>query len=443
MDSAAREALAGKIIALSTADETEVIVSDEASGLTRFTRNSIHQNLAEQDTAVRIRAVVGSRCGVTQTNDLSDRALEKALARAIEMAHLAPEDPSAEHLAKNAAPPAPAGAYAQQTAAATPADRAGMVRAIFDRAERDGLWAAGYVTTGRGGVTVANSRGTLSSFDETTAKLNIKQNGPDSTGYAESVANDVAALDAANAASVAAEKAVGSRSPTSVDPGEWTVIIEPAAFGELIAYLSEHFSAQSLDEGSSFLSEGFDRKVAADGVTISDDVGHPLAPAMPFDFEGTPTQRVVLIERGVAKNVVTDSLYARKLGRPNTGHALPAPNAYGPQAMHLVIEPGSKSTAELIANTKRGLLISRFWYIRTVDQRKAIVTGMTRDGTFLIEDGRVTRGVHNLRFNQSILGALEHVEFSNEQARTEGFGFSIVTPTAKIERFHFSSTTAF
>jgi predicted Zn-dependent protease len=164
---------------------------------------------------------------------------------------------------------------------------------------------------------------------------------------------------------------------------------------------------------------------------------------MPFDYEGQPTQRLRLIENGVAKNVVTDSYWANKLQRSNTGHALPAPNAYGPQASHLVVSPGTKPVAELIAETKRGLLISRFWYIRTVDQKKAIVTGMTRDGTFLVEDGKVTCGVRNMRFNQSILEALRRCEFANALRRTSGYSYSLVVPAAKIEGFTFSSGTEF
>jgi predicted Zn-dependent protease len=221
------------------------------------------------------------------------------------------------------------------------------------------------------------------------------------------------------------------------------VILEPAAFGELLVYLADHFSAQSFDEGSSFCSDGLDRTYFAESFSLSDDYSHPLNPGMPFDFEGQPTTRLSLVENGVVRNVVTDSYYARKLGRPNTGHALPAPNAAGPQPRNLVIAAGNKSAGELIAQTKRGLLVTRFWYIRTVDQKKAVVTGMTRDGTFLIEDGKIGRGVRNLRFNQSILECLRHCEFSSDQKRTGSYHYALVAPTVKIENFHFTSTTEF
>jgi PmbA protein len=191
------------------------------------------------------------------------------------------------------------------------------------------------------------------------------------------------------------------------------------------------------------LRGGLNKPYFAENVSIVDDYAHPLAIGMPFDFEGTPKTRVPLVEAGVARNVVTDAYWARKLNIPNTGHALVAPSPVGPQPANVVVMPGSKTTAQLIAETKRGLLVSRFWYIRTVDQRKAIITGMTRDGTFLIEDGKLVRGVRNMRFNQSILEALRAVEFSCELARTGSYDFGMVVPTAKISNFRFSSGTEF
>jgi len=268
-------------------------------------------------------------------------------------------------------------------------------------------------------------------------------NAPDSTGYGQAYSPDATTLNARSVAETAAGKAKNSAKPQGVEPGEWTVIMEPAAFGEFFTYLAQHFSAQAVDEGSSFLSDGLDKQYFGEHLTVRDDYADPLAPSMPFDFEGQPKKRLTLIEAGVAKTFVTDSYWAKKLNRENTGHALPAPNAYGPQAIDLVVAPGTKSVEQLISETKRGLLISRFWYIRTVDQKKAIVTGMTRDGTFLIENGKVAGGVRNMRFNQSIIAALGKCEFSNAPQRTGDYWFSVVVPAAKIEGFTFSSGTQF
>jgi predicted Zn-dependent protease len=443
MGSTLREKLAARTLALSAADETEAIVTDETSGLTRFTHNAIHQNVAQSDTVVRVRAIVDGRTGVAVSNDLSEAGLRSVSARAAEIARLAPRSDDFAGLARYPTQTAPPGSFHAATAEAGPELRAAVAQEIFRNGEPGGLWAAGYVTTGHSGVTIANSAGTLASYDSSYCGLNVKQNSADSSGYAETYSTDVADLDGALAGSVAAEKARASRAPSAVDPGEWTVILEPAAFGELLSYLLPHFSAQAFDERSSFLADGLERAYAGENVTLADDFANPRNPGQPFDYEGAPKRRVVLLERGIAKEIVTDATWARKLGRENTGHALPEPNAWGPRVLNAVLDGGTKPAAELIAQTKRGLLVSRFWYIRSVDQRKTIVTGMTRDGTFLIEDGKLACGVRNLRFNQSILEALRNAEFSREQARTGGYAYSLVVPTAKIEGFRFSSVTAF
>ena len=444
MDSALRETLAARALEFSAADETEAIVTGETSALTRFTHNAIHQNVAHSDTTVRLRAIVGGRTGVAVTNDTSEAGLRAVTERATEIARLAPRNEAFAGLAKYAPPAAPpAGSFHAETASAGPELRAEIAREIFRSGEADGLWAAGYVTTGNSGVTIANSAGTLASYDSTYCGLNVKQNAADSSGYAEAYSSDIAVLDGAFAGARAAEKARASRAPVAVDPGEWTVILEPAAFGELLSYLLPNFSAQAFDEGSSFLAEGLGRAYAGENVTLADDFAEPLSPGQPFDYEGAPKHRVVLLDRGIARDIVTDATWARKLGRSNSGHALPEPNAAGPRVLNGVLDGGSRSTAELIANTKRGLLVTRFWYIRNVDYRKTIVTGMTRDGTFLIEEGKIAGGVRNLRFNQSILEALCRAEFSRERVRTGGYSYSLVIPTAKIEGFRFTSVTAF
>ncbi len=390
-----------------------------------------------------MRAIVDGRTGVAASNDLGDASVDALLERAREMASFAPRDPLVPALPSGGPTGAPAGCYVDATAKADPSERARVCDAIISRAELVHYWCSGYVSSASNGTTIANSSGALASFDGTDAQVNVKATAPDSTGFAEHYTTDIRELDGDAAGARAVELARLSAHPRSVKPGPWTVILEPPALGELLAYLVSHFSAQSYSDGSSFCSDGLDRTYFDERVTIGDDYAHPLAPAMPFDYEGQPKLRVPLVEAGVVRDIVTDSYYAKKLDRPNTGHALPAPNAYGPQPLNIVIPAGSKSTQELIASTQRGLLISRFWYIRVVDQKRAIVTGMTRDGTFLIEDGKIAGGVRNLRFNQSIVEALGSVEFSSEQKRTGQYSYSLVVPTAKIDKFTFTSTTEF
>lgn len=445
MREAEREALAARTLALADAPEAEVLVFDDDTRLSRFTQNAIHQNVAATQTVVRVRAIENGRAGTSTTNLLTDEALARVAAEALASARLAPPGDAFTGLRAEpaVAPAAAVPSFAEHTADVSAATRAAAARRIFDAAEAGGLWAAGYVETKRRGVTLANSLGVVRSFDDTACGINVKQNAPDSSGFAESFGIDLAKLDAAAVGARAAGIADRSRAPRAVPAGDWTVILEAPAFGELLAYIAGHFSGQALDDGSSFLADGFDRSYAGANVTIVDDVRHPLAPAMPFDFEGTPTQRVVLLDEGIGRGVVTDARYAAKLERPNTGHSLPQPNADGPQAQSLVVLPGTKSVESLIAETERGLLVTRFWYIRPVDYKKTIVTGMTRDGTFLIEHGRIVCGVRNLRFNQSILGALANCEFSSDQIRTEGIFYRSVVPAVKFAKFHFSSTTDF
>jgi predicted Zn-dependent protease len=443
MDKGERETLAVRVAGFAGAGvASEAIVFDHDLGLTRFTHNAIHQNVAQSHTSVRVRTIVDGRTGVASTNALDEESLRATVARAMALAAFAPHDDAAAGLVASDSVTAPAGAFDEATARADPAARAEVARAVFAAAEGSGLWAAGYVTSDRSGLTVANSAGTLASYDGTSCAINVKANGPDATGFAETHAVGLAALDGEQTGGVAAAKAVAARKPRAVDPGAWTVILESAAAGELLSYFTDHFSAQAYEQGSSFLSGNLEAARAVTSLSLIDDYAHPLFAGRPFDFEGYPTRRVPLLEGGVAA-LVTDATWAKRLARPNTGHGSPAPNAAGPSPHYVVAGGGSKSKAELIAETKRGLLITRFWYIRPVDQKRTIVTGMTRDGTFLIENGEIVCGVRNMRFNQSILDALARAEMAVEPVRTGGYGYDMVAPAIKIEAFHFTSGTDF
>ncbi len=308
MDSAEREALAERVLARSSATQTEVSVFASNSELTRFTRNTVHQNVAESDVSVRVRAVVGCKTGVARTNVLDETALDDVVRRAIELANFAPEDSDLPSLPSGGTFIPPEGAFADQTARATPMQRAEMAEEIFKAARNRDYWCAGFVTTSSGGVTVLNSEGARASFESTDAGINVKMNAGDSSGFAEGYSNDVGELDAHSLGARSAQKAHDSAAPRAVEPGPWTVILEPAAFGELLSYLTDHFSAQSFEEQSSFLSDGLDKTYLGENVTIEDDYAHPLNPGMPFDYEGQPKKRVTLVKGGVAQNIVTDRL---------------------------------------------------------------------------------------------------------------------------------------
>lgn len=443
MNSDERETLARRVLALSTAPLTEVLVTHVDAALSRFTRETLHQNVDRRESAVSVRTVIDGRMGVARTNRSDDASLHDVVERARALAAFAPHDEFIDALPLTETVSRQDHAFSPATADATASRRAQMIGALFDRAAAVDAWCAGFVATERNGLTIVNSHMDARSFDVTEASLNVKMIRQDSTGFAEAYATDIDAIDAPALGAHAADIARQSAHPRSVEPGAWSVIFEPAAMGEMFAYLGEHFSAQAMDEGSACFGHALDEAFFAPSFSLHDDWSHPLAPGMPFDFEGAPKHRLPLIEGGVIRNIVTDSYYARKLARANTGHALPAPNALGPRPVNLVVVNGTATREELIARTARGLLVTRLWYIRVVDRKRIILTGMTRDGTFLIEDGQIVGGARNLRFNESLVDALRGCEFANNGRRTGGNDYSVVTPSARIEGFSFTSSTEF
>ena len=440
-DRAAADAALDAALRESDADETEAIVMAQDYALSRITKNIIHENLIERNRTLSVRAVVGKRIGVATSNELDPAGIRAVARRACEIARLSPADDEFPGLPASAPATNPMTfAYDEATAATTADERAAAVAKIVTVMRANDLTAAGYVSTSSGSVAIANTKGIRQFFRSTDSAINIKAMGDDSSGYAEGYARRYGDLDASALAQTAAQKAVAGKSPGSVDPGEYTVILEAPAFREFIGYLSwTGFGAMPFAEGASFMSGHIGERVMGENVSFTDDFAHPLGDGMPFDFEGVTRTPVALIEKGIARDVVYDSYYAAKLKHANTGHALPAPNTYGPLPLNIVVSPGAKSTAQMIAETKRGLLVSRTWYIRLVDKLQTIITGMTRDGFFLIEDGRISRGLRNMRFNESIVGALGRCELGKDLVRSENH----VVPACKIEGFHFSSGTTF
>jgi predicted Zn-dependent protease len=247
---------------------------------------------------------------------------------------------------------------------------------------------------------------------------------------------------------VAVNKALRSRNPTDIEPGAYTVILEEEAVADMVFYLSYMgLGALSVQEGRSFMSGRFGEKITGDNITIWDD-GHDSRGLMfPFDYEGVPKQRVTLIENGVAKGVVYDSFTAGREGnKTSTGHGLPAPNTFGPIPANLFLAPGQATKEEMLASTERGIWVTRFHYTNPVHPVQTVLTGMTRDGTFLIENGQITRPLKNLRFTQSILEAFSQVEMLGSELkllRGDWDGFATCAPVVKIRGFQFTGTTEF
>jgi predicted Zn-dependent protease len=266
----------------------------------------------------------------------------------------------------------------------------------------------------------------------------------DSSGWAKASAADIRNLDVDALASRASQKAAGSRAPREIAPGRYTVILEPAAALDLVGFLFYDFAGTAVQDKRSCLNERLGKKLFGENVTLWDDVTHPLQLGAPYDGEGIPRQKVPLVERGVPKNLVYARATAKKMKAKPTGHGLALPNEWGEAPMNLVMEGGKASLEEMIGTTERGILVTRLWYIREVDPYEKIMTGMTRDGTFLVEDGRIVGGIRNFRFNQSIVELLANVETLGPAVRASGEeAFDMVIPAMKVRNFHFTEVTKF
>jgi predicted Zn-dependent protease len=438
--------LLDEVLAGSRAEHTEVVLDSRAEALTRFANNAIHQNVASSDHRVTVRAIEGKRQGIAATNRLDSSALREAADQALAMARLSPEDPELPPLGA-AETYGELDAWVQATAGFTPEQRARAAGAAIAQATDARLTAAGAFTTLARAVAVGNSAGRFAYQPDTYAQFTMTVLGADSSGWVDGHRRDAGALDTTGLGAAAVEKTVRSRTPESLEPGRYTVVLEPNAVTELLAFLAWNgLGAQVVQEGRSFLCGRLGQRVMGENVTLRDDAFHPLAMGRPFDWEGTPRRPITLIERGVARAVVHDRRTALKDGVASTGHATHPPGSEGPQPYSLVLEPGGASLEELIASTDRGVLVTRFWYNRLVDERRVMVTGMTRDGTFLIENGRITRGLRNLRFNESVPELLSRVETLGRDLEPTVFdwaGNCVVAPPLKIREFSFSGVTRY
>ncbi len=438
------------VLSLSKADQTEVVFIRADEQLTRFANSYIHQNMAKEDIELRVRVVVGKKIGVASTNDLSDVALQRLLDSAMTVASFQQDNPDFISLPE----PQPIegiDGFVERTAACTPERRAQAAKSICLPAREGGLNASGAFATRSFEYAVGNSLGVFAYYPTTLADLRTVIMSDTGSGYAAATSLDVEDMDAEGLGREAMDKAVRSRNPMDIPPGEYEVILEEYAVSELIAYLAYMgFGAQAVQEGRSFMSGRFGEKVTGDKINIWDDGLDPRNLPMPFDFEGVPKQRVDFIRNGVATAAAYDSYTAGKEeGKRSTGHALPAPNTFGPFPWNMVMEPGEATKEEMLVSTEKGLWVTRIWYVRPVHPLKTIITGMTRDGTFLIENGEFVGPVKNLRFTQSILEALSEVQLVAEETKLgreafmENFIGGIRVPALKIGKFAFTSATEF
>ena len=437
--------LAERLLSLAVdegASEAEALVLGTDAQLTRFANSEIHQNVAERNTTVSLRFCAGKRVGVCSTNRLDDAALRRLAASAARIARLQPEQADFAGLPEPTAIERAAGTASGATAEATPEQRAEAARAVIGQVDGAGLLAFGSFATSLEYVGVLNTHGVRAEEERTFAQLITVAMGPDGeAGYAEACAVDVGAIDAVAIGGEAAGKARASRVPRALPPGDYPVVLEAYAVVDLLDMLGYvGFSALAVQEGRSFFEPG--RVVGSDLVTIVDDGADPAGAPASFDYEGVAKQRVPLIERGVCGEVVYDVQTAAREGRASTGHGLPAPNPWGPFPLNMLMAPGAASPEELVGGLERGLLVTRFHYTNPVHPKLAIVTGMTRDGLFLVEGGQVSGPVRNLRFTQSYLQALAGVEAVSAERRLLRGGLGVVVvPSVRIAAFTFTGAT--
>jgi len=344
----------------------------------------------------------------------------------------------------------------EATAGITPELRAEGVRKIVAVAERRKLTTAGVFSSGESVEGIFNSRGLSRWHTQTSAEISITMIGTDSSGWQKANSPDVANLSPLALAEVAAQKALDSARPREIPAGKYTVILEPAAVLDIVGFMFWDYSGMAILDQRSFLTGRIGTKLFGDNITIWDDVSHPLQAGSPFDGEGVQRQRVGLVESGIVKRVVYARATAERMKRSEskdkvgpieaTGHGFALPNEMGEMPLNIVFAPigDPQSLEQMISSTERGVLVTRLWYIREVEPFEKMLTGMTRDGTFLVENGRVQGGVRNFRFNESLIHMLSNVEAMSAPVRSSGEeSFDMVVPAMKVKEFNFTEVTKF
>jgi PmbA protein len=448
-----------RIRKLASADEVECLFYGGRSALTRFANNTIHQNVAEENYGVSVRTAFGGRTARATTNKFDDESLKHVVTASEALARVQPEDSDLLPLGAGEDGRSSKGGVSRHfpaTAELTPAQRAAGVGKIVSLAHKNKLTAAGIFSSSESVEGIFNSRGLSEWHSQTSAEISITMLAPDSSGWQKANSPDIGNLDPEKLARIAADKAVRSAAPREIDPGKYTVILEPAAVLDTVGFAFFDFGGLAILDQRSFLSNRIGTQLFGKNITVWDDVAHPLQSGSPFDGEGVRRKRLKLIENGIVTRLVYSRSSAEKMKKSEhagsvgpvevTGHGFPIPNEMGEAPMNIVFEPppDPQTVEQMIATTERGILVTRLWYIREVDPYEKILTGMTRDGTFLVENGKVVCGLRNFRFNQSLIEMLSNVEQMSTPVRTSGEeSFDMVVPAMKVKDFNFTEVTKF
>ena len=410
--------------------------------------------MAEEDTAIAVRVLEGKRAGAATSNDLTKAGLERAVGAALTACRIEPppEDPEYPGL-PDPENVEPVQAFDELTASYTPEDRAAPVGEICRLAQAAGVNSSGAFRTAIHEIAVANSHDLFVYHPSTIADLTTVAMTDSSAGYASSASWKVKDVDVVALGDEAIQRALRGRNPQSIEPGPYTVVLEPYAVRDILSFLTDMAGAMKVSEGRSWMTGRQGEQLMSPLISIWDDGRDQEGWPLPFDYEGTARQRVDIVKHGVVGSAVYDRRWAARDGMTSTGHALPVAHPFspwlnagasGPSCLHPIMGNGEHTVEEMIESTERGLYVTRFWYTRVVHPREAIITGMTRDGLFLIENGEITGPVNNLRFTQSYVEALQNVEMVGQEIHRERPGFSVArAPALKISDFNFSGATTF
>jgi len=438
-----------KVIQESPADQTEAVLLTEDSSLTRFTQSTIHQHVTERNGTLILRVVLGKKIAVVTTNLLKLSSLKDILQKAISLAKI--QRPNEAFISLPEPRPIPeVDTFSKKVDRLTPNRKVKVANELFAIMKEKGLRVSGAFSHGQVELAVLNSLGVEAYQGYSDLFFHLIAENEKGSGYASFVSRDPDKLDINCLAREAIEK-TSRGEPIEIEPGEYEVILEPYAVSELLSFLGYlGFHALAVQEGRSFFCNEFGKKMVDEKVTIYDDGLDPEGLQVPFDFEGVPKEKVIFFEGGVAKAVTYDSFTAGREGRSSTGHALIAPSTEGPIPINLVMKEGIPSLEEMVRSVRKGIYVTRFHYINVVEPMKAVLTGMTRDGTFLIEDGEIKRPIKNLRFTESILKALSRVSAISKGRKvcSEGTVYSrrfitgVVAPAIKVDGFNFSGVSA-
>lgn len=422
------------------ADEAEAVLVAWESDVTRYANSEIHQNTSEEDATLYIRAAVGKRLGVVTTNRLDEEGFREAAKLAAEVASSSPEAPDFPSFPRKGGRAKRRRSFYPETVAFGPDLRAEAVARIVQILDAGGAKGAGTVTRLVVEFAVANTSGLRRYHAATFASCSVVAERDGAFGRADACSMNASSLEVDDVARKALAICLKSQEPVDLEPGEYDVILLPGAVAELLTTLGwMGLGAKRVEEGESFVLDWLDKKLAPDFVNLVDDVGLRPMPFVPFDFEGIAKRRVSLIEAGVVRGVVYDLETASRAGKESTGHALPPGSVHGPLPTHLALLPGDAPLRTLISRTKFGLLVNRVHYVIPVDYRRTVVTGMTRYGTFLVEGGKVTRAVRNMRFTESIIGMLSRAEALSKETEVHSDGpfFATLAPALKVRGFKF------